>query len=496
MPEYQSRGEFVRPDEVAIQKTLAVLLEPGQVVELRALDVSTREYTRPHIESGYFNDYDKLARAAKSLAEVARGVYITPNPVSRALLARAANRIRIPGRRDTLTTNQDIIERKWLLIDVDPIRPSGIAATKEEHQRAIAKALEMRATLLERGWPEPVVGDSGNGGHLLYSIELQNDSDACDLVRRCLEALAFLFDDRSTSVDTSVFNAARIWKLYGTVSRKGDNVPERPHRLARVLEIPATLTKVQIGQLQEFGRRTPADASRSQRNHPKGGSFDVESWIADHNLDVDGPVEWKGGKRWIFRACPWNSNHQDRSAFIVQFPTGAVAAGCHHRSCADNNWYTLRDLIEPGWRTRRSPVADQATEEPVIPPADEEEVTPFPVDVLPEAIARFVREAAGSLACPPDFVALPVLGSLASAIGISHVIRIKRDWHEAARLYIACVGDPGSLKSPALDKAARPIYEEQAKLRVEFSNAKAKYERDLAEFEGNLAARYQHGKKA
>jgi len=35
-----------------------------------------------------------------------------------------------------------------------------------------------------------------------------------------------------------VFNPARIWKLYGTVSRKGDSIPERPHRLARILEAP------------------------------------------------------------------------------------------------------------------------------------------------------------------------------------------------------------------------------------------------------------------
>src|SRR5262250_476452 len=44
---------------------------------------------------------------------------------------------------------------------------------------------------------------------------------------------------------------------------------------------------------------------------PTGGAENVESWIADHNLNVDGPVEWKGGRRWIFRPCPWNSNHQD-----------------------------------------------------------------------------------------------------------------------------------------------------------------------------------------
>jgi len=27
-----------------------------------------------------------------------------------------------------------------------------------------------------------------------------------------------------------VFNPARICKLYGTLSRKGDSTPERPHR--------------------------------------------------------------------------------------------------------------------------------------------------------------------------------------------------------------------------------------------------------------------------
>ena len=76
----------------------------------------------------------------------------------------------------------------------------------------------------------PVTGDSGNGAHLLYRIDLPNDEPATLLVRGCLAALDVLFSDDRVSVDTANFNASRIWKLYGTVSRKGDDTPERPHR--------------------------------------------------------------------------------------------------------------------------------------------------------------------------------------------------------------------------------------------------------------------------
>ena len=85
-----------------------------------------------------------------------------------------------------------------------------------------------------QGWPDPIVGNSGNGAHCLYRVELPT-SDG-DLVKRCLQGLARRFDDDLVKIDQAVFNPARIWKLYGTVSRKGDSVPERPHRLARILE--------------------------------------------------------------------------------------------------------------------------------------------------------------------------------------------------------------------------------------------------------------------
>ena len=79
------------------------------------------------------------------------------------------------------------------------------------------------------------MADSGNGAHLLYRIDLPNDDESTDLVKGCLGVLDALFSDGSVSVDAANFNAARIWKLYGTTSKKGDNTPSRPHRHANIV---------------------------------------------------------------------------------------------------------------------------------------------------------------------------------------------------------------------------------------------------------------------
>jgi hypothetical protein len=93
--------------------------------------------------------------------------------------------------------------------------------------------------LAAQGWSTPIIADSGNGYHLLYPIDLPNDDASRKLIERTLKALDGLFGDESVDFDVKNFNAARIWKLYGTLARKGDPVPERPHRVARMLEASA-----------------------------------------------------------------------------------------------------------------------------------------------------------------------------------------------------------------------------------------------------------------
>jgi hypothetical protein len=224
----------VQPNLSEILRALALLAERGPVIELRLLDVHGRGQRIPATMSGYFDDFKLLADNASRYGAAAKGVYVTLNPVNPALLARASNRVRTAGKNDSLTSDADITKRRWLPIDLDPVRPSGISSTDQEHSLAVERAFQIRKVLRQEGWPDPIVGDSGNGAHLLYRVELPTNDN--EMVKRCLQALAGRFDDDQVKIDQKVFNPARIWKLYGTVSRKGDDTSERPHRLARILE--------------------------------------------------------------------------------------------------------------------------------------------------------------------------------------------------------------------------------------------------------------------
>ena len=335
----------------AMMWSIKVILEPGQVSELRALKVSTSEYPKPHVVSGYFDDAGKMAVAAARLTQHAEGVYLIPNPIDPTLLSRAANRLRNTNGTP-LTSDSDVLGRRWLLIDIDPVRPAGMSASDEEHRAALDRAIVVRDALEAEGWPLPILADSGNGAHLLYRIDLPPDDGG--LVKGCLEALAFRFDDEQATIDQSVHNPGRIWKLYGTMARKGDNVPDRPHRLSGLIDIPKPLTAVSKDLLESLAFSVPRPASKTADatapEYRGDNNFDLDQWIDGHGLDVDGPRPWKDGRKWVFRICPWNPDHTNRSAFIVQFDSGAVAAGCHHNGCRDNGWRSLRDTVEPGWR--------------------------------------------------------------------------------------------------------------------------------------------------
>lgn len=332
------RGEIIR--------ALTVLLQPGQVTELRALDASRPPDRWVSTWSGYFDDPERLADAV--LPMTARGLYFVPNEVNPDLLARAANRVRAIKGGDPTTSDSDIIRRRWLLVDCDPIRASGISSSAVEHEQAIERAAEIQGWLQSQGWPTPALADSGNGGHVLARVDLPADDGG--LVERCLNALAAKYNDAAVKVDTSVHNPARIWKLYGTLACKGDNTPGRPHRLARLLELPA-VDVVTLEQLTALGGtapqagRAPAALPRVVAGQPL--PLDVERWAAAHGIELPAAKDWKGGKRWVLPECPMNPQHTDRSAYIVQMPSGAISAGCQHESCQGWGWAELRAKYEP-----------------------------------------------------------------------------------------------------------------------------------------------------
>src|ERR1035437_9155616 len=79
-----------RPNIAEAQRTLEVFgLAPGQVTEVRALDVSTPNRRQPHTVHGFFANRELAARGGCRVSPHARGVYFMPNPVSAELLRRS-----------------------------------------------------------------------------------------------------------------------------------------------------------------------------------------------------------------------------------------------------------------------------------------------------------------------------------------------------------------------------------------------------------------------
>ena len=159
-------------DQSELLRALTLWFQPGDVFEVRVLKAVTPGYLRPHVESGYF-DYEHRADVILALEQLRAygGAYATANPVNPALLARAVNHLK-PAEQNATTTDADIPRRRWLLLDCDAVRPSGISSTDPEHAAALAKAREIRAGLATLGWPAPVLTDSGNGAQLMYRLDL------------------------------------------------------------------------------------------------------------------------------------------------------------------------------------------------------------------------------------------------------------------------------------------------------------------------------------
>lgn len=230
---------IINPDMV--RKTLSILFRPGEVVELRALNAITTGSTwKRYTASGYFTDHEALISAACTIQR-ASGVYVTLNPCRRGLITRANNRLRSADdmRVDERTTkDNEIICHRWLPIDIDPVRMDcNDSSSDSEHQAALDFAYYIREHLIDELGQPTIVADSGNGAHLLYDVSLGMTPADTALIQRWLVGFANRFKSATVKLDTSVFNPARIWKLYGSKACKGDNHPEWPHRFSKILEV-------------------------------------------------------------------------------------------------------------------------------------------------------------------------------------------------------------------------------------------------------------------
>ena len=152
--------------------------------------------------SGYFNDIGAAIEQAE-LEFKPQAIYVTLNPVKPELLARAVNRLK-PYATAT-TVDADIVRRRWIFVDIDPVRPSGTSATDAEVDLATDLAQSIKERLAEAGWPDPLFGMSGNGAYLLYRIDLPNCPESDTLVSNILDNFDRHFSTDRVKVEWRLF---------------------------------------------------------------------------------------------------------------------------------------------------------------------------------------------------------------------------------------------------------------------------------------------------
>jgi hypothetical protein len=209
---------------------------PGEVKEIRILGVFGNSpawsgFAKGTV-AGWFDDPARFCTAVEAINKVKHGgAYFTPQVIDPRLIARAFNRLVVA--KET-TSDRDVLAYRFLLIDADPVRPAGISSSDAE----LAAALKLRDEIADEiasdySLPEPIRAVSGNGGHLLYPLPDLPADKYGPIIKRMLEEISVKYSTDLVTIDSKVFNPARIWKLYGTVARKGDEVPAGPHREAR-----------------------------------------------------------------------------------------------------------------------------------------------------------------------------------------------------------------------------------------------------------------------
>lgn len=230
-------------NEIEIRKALDILkpidTESGLVPIIEVRIIGDRTW------SGYFRNIDNLIEAIEPYND--ENIYFTLNEITEACYSRdQCEKIVKSGSRTKTTSDGDIQGRDYILIDIDPKRSSGVSATNEEIANARIVGNNVYKFLRDQGFTKPICAFSGNGLHLLYKVDLANNAENTELVKKFLQTLDMLFSDENVDIDTSVYNAARITKLYGTFSRKGANTEDRPHRISKIISAPDKIVTLDI----------------------------------------------------------------------------------------------------------------------------------------------------------------------------------------------------------------------------------------------------------
>lgn len=111
-------------------------------------------------------------------------------------------------------------------------------------------------------------------------------------------------------------------------------------------------------------------------------------------------------------------------------------------------------------------------------------VPTLPDGLLPAPLRPWLADVAERVSIPLEFVAAPAVVALGSVVGRTVAIRpmARDDWQNPANLWGGIVGPPGTMKTPAISEALRPLRRLAVEARTRFEGAEATRQADLEAF--------------
>ena len=348
-------------DTKNLSNAIHLLHTDGELFEIRLINGS-------YNASGYFTNADTAIKAlqdfrpnwnSRTPTAKASNIFITLNPIDMSCYSRKQHDHFIENVTPT-TKDNEITALNWLLIDLDPKRISGVSSSDAELTLAKEKSNTIRSFMSERGFKEPIRAMSGNGIHLVYRFNVKNTEENVAVFENALKVLSDKFSDDSVEVDTTVFNPARICKLWGTIAQKGATTPERPHRKAYIepstpFSIPVNDFTLLRALAAEIDENKPSETAYSTTKENTKEKFDLQPFISEHNIPVKSIERAANGSvKYILEHCLFDESHKGKDAAIFQKSDGSLGYKCFHNSCSGKHWKDVRLLFEPDAYDKKS----------------------------------------------------------------------------------------------------------------------------------------------
>ena len=103
----------------------------------------------------------------------------------------------------------------------------------------------------------------------------------------------------------------------------------------------------------------------------------------------------------------------------------------------------------------------------------------FPINVLPPLLRNIISETHKALNFPVAYIAMSLLTAVATAVGDTCWLKVKTEWMERPLMYVALLGNPGSVKSHPMKFAMKPILDRDIQSRKLYSEQLKEYRKRL-----------------